>query len=133
MELKVGVKILLRNKEGKYLFILRSVIKYPTAGAKWDIPGGRINPGSTLMENLKREVGEETSLSIVGEPKLLGAQDIFGNDYHTVRLTYIGEAGGVEVMLSDEHTEYKWADLNEIESLDPMDKYLKEIIKDIKL
>lgn len=133
MELKVGVKILLRNKEGKYLFILRSVIKYPTAGAKWDIPGGRINPGSTLMENLKREVGEETSLSIVGEPKLLGAQDIFGNDYHTVRLTYIGEAGGVEVMLSDEHTEYKWVDLNEIESLDPMDKYLKEIIKDIKL
>lgn len=133
MELKVGVKILLRNEEGKYLFILRSALKYPTAGAKWDIPGGRINPGSSLMENLKREVEEETSLSIEGEPKLIGGQDIFGSDHHTVRLIYVGEASEGEVVLSDEHTEYKWIALNEIESLEPLDKYLKEIVKDIEI
>ena len=113
MELKVGVKILLRNIEGKYLFILRSALKYPTAGAKWDIPGGRINIGESLMDNLNREVGEETGLSVKGETKLLGAQDIFGNDYHTVRLTYIGEASEGNVVLSDEHTEFKWISKDE--------------------
>jgi len=52
MELQVGVKALLRNKEGKYLLIRRSSEKYPEVGAKWDIVGGRINPGETLLENL---------------------------------------------------------------------------------
>ena len=71
MELQVGVKIILQNTEGKYLMLLRSAIKYPEAGAKWEIAGGRINPGTSLLENLKREVIEETGLEVKGEPKLI--------------------------------------------------------------
>ncbi|HEA84446.1 MAG TPA: NUDIX hydrolase, partial [Candidatus Wildermuthbacteria bacterium] len=62
MELQVGVKILLQNKDGKYLLVRRSPEKYPEIEAKnsWGIVGGRIIPGSPLFENLKREVKEET-------------------------------------------------------------------------
>lgn len=131
MDLQVGVKILLKNKEGKYLVLLRSAEKYPSVGAKWEIPGGRINPGTSLIENLKREVMEETGLEITGEQQYIAAQDILKENKHIVRLTYLGEADG-EVKLSDEHTDYKWLSLEEISKIEPLDSYVKEVIKLIK-
>lgn len=60
MELQVGVKILLRNNEGKYLLVRRSSEKYPEVGHyQWDIVGGRIDPGFPLLDNLNREIKEE--------------------------------------------------------------------------
>lgn len=128
MELQVGVKILLKNNAGKYLVVRRSAVKYPTMEPKWDLVGGRINPGSSLMENLQREIMEETGLTIIGEPKLVAAQDILkGNDKHIVRITYIGEADG-EVMLSDEHTDFKWLPISDILKLSPLDSYFKKLL-----
>jgi len=128
MELQVGVKIILENKEGKFLMLLRSAIKYPEAGAKWEIGGGRINPGTPLLENLKREIKEETGLEIIGEPKLITAQDILRPHKHIVRLTYSGFADGI-VKLSDEHTEYKWLSWEELVKLEPIDPILKEVLE----
>lgn len=127
MDLQVGVKVLLKNKEGKYLVVCRSAEKYPEVGAKWDIVGGRINTGVSLLENLKREVMEETGLEIKYEPKLITAQDILKNNRHVVRLTYLGFADG-EVKLSEEATEYKWLSLEEISTLEPIDSYFKEVL-----
>lgn len=130
MELKVGVKILLRNKDGKHLILKRSAEKYPEAGLDlWDIAGGRIEPGSTLIDNLKREIKEETGLNLVGEPDLIHAQDILRViDKHVVRLTYIGDGEG-EVILSDEHDDYKWLAIDEIAKLEGLDNYLKEVLE----
>ncbi len=61
------MKILLKNKEGKYLLVRRNPKKYPEVGAKWDIVGGRIEPGSSLIENLKREIKEEVGAGIPRE------------------------------------------------------------------
>ncbi|MBI2630705.1 NUDIX domain-containing protein [Candidatus Nomurabacteria bacterium] len=127
MELQVGVKILLKNQDGKYFVVRRSASKYPEVGAKWDIVGGRINAGATLLENLKREVREETGLEIKYEPKLLTAQDILKKERHVVRLTYLGATEG-EVKLSDEHEEYKWLTLRELAGLEPMDSYFREVL-----
>jgi 8-oxo-dGTP pyrophosphatase MutT (NUDIX family) len=130
MDLQVGVKILMKNKEGNYLVLLRSAVKYPDAGAQWEIVGGRIDPGSPLLENLKREVREETGLEITGIPKLIAGQDILKSTKHIVRLTYMGEGSG-DVVLSDEHTEFKWLPLEEIKKLDPIDGYLKEVLENL--
>lgn len=130
MELQVGVKVLLKNKEGKYLVMCRSAEKYPEVGVQWEIPGGRINIETKLLENLQREVMEETGLEIVGEPKLITAQDILKQDKHVVRLTYIGQADG-EVKLSDEHSDFKWLSLGEIKNLEPIDKYFKEVLSSL--
>ena len=127
MDLQVGVKVILKNKDGKYLVIQRNADKYPETGAKWDIVGGRIDKGSSLLENLQREIMEETGLVMTSEPKLITAQDIIKTDKHVVRLTYLGEADG-EVKLSEEHSAYKWISLEEILILEPMDSYFKEVI-----
>lgn len=134
MDLQVGVKILLKNKDGKYLVVCRSAKKYPDAGRQWEIPGGRINPGTSLTENLKREVMEETGLEIKYEPKLITAQDIPrpSKNKHIVRLTYSGFADG-NVKLSDEHTEYQWLTLEEISKLDPIDEYFKDVLSHFDL
>ena len=130
MNLQVGVKILLKNKDEKYLVIRRSAEKYPKVGAKWEIAGGRIEPGTPLIENLKREVMEETGLEIKGEPELITAQDILKPEKHIVRLTYSGFADG-EVKLSDEHTDFKWVNLEEFKKLEPIDSVLKEVLKSL--
>lgn len=132
MDLQVGVKIFLKNKDGKFLILRRSPEKYSEVESHWEFAGGRINPGSILFENLKREVMEETGLEIIGEPKLITAQDIIRPHKHIVRLTYTGFADG-EVKLSDEHSEYKWLSLEDVKTLEPMDKYFKEALEKFDL
>ena len=130
MELQVGVKVLLKNSEGKYLLLMRSAEKYPEAPPKWDIVGGRIEPGVPLLENLKREVKEETDLDLEKDIQLVAAQDILRiPGRHVVRLTYIGEADG-NPKISEEHTDFKWFTIEEIKSFNDteIDRYFKEVL-----
>src|SRR3989338_7785419 len=130
MELQVGVKVLLKNPEGKYLFVRRSPIKHPGVGPKWDIVGGRIAPGSPLLDNLKREVKEEVGLDLVDEVKLVAAQDILRvPGKHVVRLTYTGTIEG-EPRIDTDHLEFKWFTLEELKSLSQaeLDSYFRELL-----
>lgn len=133
--LQVGVKILLKNKDGKYLLIRRSIEKYPevTTG-RWDIVGGRIAPGTALLDNLKREIKEETNLELIGVPKLIAAQDIIPKpDRHIVRLTYIGEAKGEIKLDTAENDQYKWYGWEELLALPDTDAYFRKLLQDDSL
>ncbi|HVY67674.1 MAG TPA: NUDIX hydrolase [Patescibacteria group bacterium] len=101
LPLQAGVKILLRSSEGKHLLLRRNPKAYPDVRPSWDIPGGRINLGLPLLENLRREVREEAGLDIVGQPALVAAQDIIRPDKHVVRLTYRGTASGWPVLMAN--------------------------------
>lgn len=128
MELQVGVKAILKNKEGKILLLKRSAEKYPEVKNPWDIVGGRIAPGTNLLENLKREIKEETGLELQSLPKLLAAQDILRvPERHVVRLTYLAEVDGLP-KLNEEHTEFGWFSLQEIKQKAMLDEFSKEII-----
>ena len=128
LQLQVGVKVLLRNKDSKYLLLHRSPEKYPEVKDPWDIVGGRINPGTYLLDNLKREIREETQLDLISEPKLIAAQDILRPDKHVVRLTYIAEIEG-EPILDEDHTDYKWFTVEEMKGLgSQLDGYFGELL-----
>jgi ADP-ribose pyrophosphatase YjhB (NUDIX family) len=129
MILQVGVKAFLKNQEGKYLLLKRSSEKYSEIKGGWDIVGGRINTGSTLVDNLRREIKEETRLEIIGEPKLLEAQDIIRNDKHVVRLSYIAETEGEPILDTSENTEYKWLTIEEMKNQENLDIYVRDILK----
>ncbi|MCX6816153.1 MAG: NUDIX domain-containing protein [Candidatus Aenigmarchaeota archaeon] len=130
MELQVGMKALLKNREGKYLLLRRSPDKYPEAALRWDIPGGRINTGDLLMDNLKREIKEETNLDLKKEPKLVAAQDILRvQDRHVIRLTYAGEIDGNPVLDTEESVDFGWFTSKEIKNLEHLDIYVKELIE----
>ena len=129
MKLQVGVKVLLQNKAGEYLLLKRSNKRYGEVSHPWDIPGGRIHPGAPLIDNLRREVAEETSLEISSEPRLVYAQDILKSpEKHVVRLTYTAETRGGPVRLDGEHTEHDWLTLNEIQNREGVDEFTHEVV-----
>ena len=128
--LQVGVKAFLENKDGKYLLLKRSAEKYKGTKGSWDIVGGRIDPGTKLLDNLKREVKEETGLEIISEPQLIYAQDIIlGTDKHVVRLTYVASTKGEPIMDTSENVEFKWLTIDEISKQEDLDIYAAEILK----
>ncbi|GAC1412605.1 MAG: hypothetical protein NVSMB66_2080 [Candidatus Doudnabacteria bacterium] len=127
MNLQVGVKALLRNKEGQFLVLHRSKEKYPEIQNRWDIVGGRIEPGTNLVDNLKREIFEETKLELKHHPMLISAQDIIKDDKHVVRLTYLSPIEG-DVVLDEEHDQFKWAGVEEIVALEGLDSYLSQLL-----
>jgi ADP-ribose pyrophosphatase YjhB (NUDIX family) len=127
--LQVGVKAFLKNKDGRYLLLKRSADKYKGTKGSWDIVGGRIDPGTRLIENLKREVLEETQLKITSEPRLIHAQDIIPNEEkHVVRLTYVADTDGDPVLDTSENIEYKWLTAEEISQHPDLDVYVQEIL-----
>ncbi|OGY82489.1 MAG: hypothetical protein A3F54_05865 [Candidatus Kerfeldbacteria bacterium RIFCSPHIGHO2_12_FULL_48_17] len=130
MQLQVGVKAILRNEEGKILLLRRSQAKYPDVkGDVWDIVGGRIEPGTPLLDNLRREIREETGLQLQGVPKLIAAQDILKNpEKHVVRLTYIAEVAAGDVRLDDDHEAYQWYTSDELRTLPGLDRYFTEVL-----
>jgi 8-oxo-dGTP pyrophosphatase MutT (NUDIX family) len=127
MNLQVGVKALLKNKGGKYLLLHRNPVKYPDVKNGWDIVGGRIDPGMPLFDNLKREVMEETKLTLEKEPRLIAAQDILRADKHVVRLTFVGEIDG-KPQLDEEHDKFGWFCKEEMHSLDGLDDFTTEVL-----
>ena len=118
MELQIGIKAFSLNEKGQILVLEKNVEGRPEHKGKWDIPGGRIEAGSSLMENLSREIFEETGLDLdlSYTPKLLKAEDIINPGAHTVRLTYWAHVKG-EVVLSHEHLSYRWISVPEIKEL----------------
>lgn len=129
MTLQVGVKAFLRNSEGKFLLVKRNAEKYGNTRGSWDIVGGRIDLGTSLLENLNREVKEETELEIVSDPRLLHAQDIFLSEKHVVRLTYSADVIGELKLDASELVEHQWLSLDEMQQQDDLDVYVKEILE----
>ncbi len=125
--LQVGVKAFLKNNEGKYLFLQRSD-KYKDIKGDWDIVGGRIHPGTPLVENLKREIKEETGLDLIGDPQIITAQDILRvHGKHIVRVSYTGNVEG-EPRIDEESTAYKWMTVAEMKAEPQLDIFVKEIL-----
>ena len=131
MILQVGVKVVLRNPEGKILLLKRSEEKYGKTAGSWDIPGGRIEIGTPLLQNLEREVLEETKLPITTVPKLIAAQDIIrGEEKHVVRLTYVAETEGEPELDYAENTEHRWVSSEELLQERDLDMYVRDLLED---
>jgi 8-oxo-dGTP diphosphatase len=128
MDLQVGVKALIQ-KGGKFLVLSRNFNTYKDIkqADSWDIPGGRIQVGAPVIENLRREIREETALELTDAPKLLCAQDILrGTEKHVVRLTFLAEVKDGEIMLDqNEHGQYRWATREELLNAKDTDQYLR--------
>ena len=129
MILEVGVKALIKNTAGKYLLLLRAAPYPGDDKCRWDVPGGRINPGEELVIALKREIEEETGLIMVDSPQIIYAQDILRViGKHTVRLTYIAKVKGKVRLDPVEHQDYVWFSIGEIKKMN-YDKYLTPVLK----
>ena len=91
----------------------------------WELPGGGLEYGETPNESLKRELKEETGLTIdVVKPAYTFTK--IRKDYQTVGIGYLASTDDDHVSISFEHTDYKWCPIDELK-----DYLCDEIYQDI--
>lgn len=114
---QLGIKALIKNSENKILLLKvnEKTLRAYTGEAYWDIPGGRIQKGSTVEETLRREVKEEIKISKIDNIKKLDM--VISNIRIPVKNDNFGLILAIytcsipensQIVLSDEHTEYAW-------------------------
>ena len=118
-------------RESQILLIMRT--KEPGAG-KWSIPGGKIEIGETLFEAAKREVLEETGISVKINKAVNTYDSIVRDEQGKIKYHYFlvyCTAGYIEgePQISDESSEVVWTELDDVDGLD-MNPVLKKIIHD---
>jgi 8-oxo-dGTP diphosphatase len=129
-KLEVGVKAFIFHNN-KVLILQRAKPYIGENFTRWDIPGGRINPGEPLQEALAREIKEETNLKITRVIKIITAQYILRDpSKHVVRITYQVECSGTVKTDPAEHSEYQWVTVAQFQKL-KHDMFLTPILKEI--
>ena len=113
----LGTKVLLCTNEEKILLLKK---QHPIKAPYWDLPGGRLQKGETLLDTLYREVEEETGF------KILDGEVPFDTIVTNIRIPTIhGEVGLILSIyrcnikssfvpqLSSEHTDFAWFSFSE--------------------
>lgn len=93
----------------EYLLLKRSPDgKYPNL---WQMVSGSIDDGEKSFETAVRELKEETQLDVEELyifPRVSEFYDFFEEDTINLVPVFVAKVGNDEVVISDEHVEYKW-------------------------
>ena len=104
----------------------------------WEIPGCKRENNEDIVDALKREVKEETGLTI-NDYKLIYVSPIFEN--HPVlkpflNIGYLCFVDNSDVIISNEHVDYKWVSVEQLVNYLDKDIYndllKKGMIKELK-
>jgi 8-oxo-dGTP diphosphatase len=114
--LEVVAAIILYGNE--ILCTLRPAGKYPYISYKFEFPGGKIEPGESRVEALKRELKEELDMDVNIEEK-----DYFmsvTHKYPDFEITMHGYICRVKTknLTRKEHIDHKWLTKDQLLSLD---------------
>ena len=119
-----GVILYRINKDMKREYL---IIRH--RGGHWDMPKGKLEPGETIRQAALRELAEETGITEVTiDPDFQAScsydiRDSSDNQVHKEVFFFLGHAEDNQpVVLSEEHTEYVWAT---VEQCDKQLTYIK--------
>lgn len=113
----VGVCAQIINSNKEVLLIQRAANDW-CAGV-WEMPGGGKESNESLIPCLRREVKEETGLTITSEPQFIGYFDFRHNENALPKRKFcfqiLATAGNVQ--LSHDHSNYSYFSLAQIQAL----------------
>lgn len=82
----------------------------------WDVPGGKLEQGDTLLEAITREIKEESGMQLEKIIAVLSSSKFQGQAADNpiiFRNIYLVKAQG-NVVISTEHQEFKWIEAGEL-------------------
>lgn len=122
----VGIKALILNDKNEILILKANpALLKNNQSAYWDIPGGRIKNGDSPEDTLKKELEEEIGVNAknidiikpfdacISKMKMTENKEGIG----FALFAYICNIHTDNIKLSEEHTEYKWASIDEAKKL----------------
>ena len=120
---KVTQNAVIKNDAGSIL-----ILKHTTGN--WLLPGGKINKGENSIEGLSREINEETGIKDFKINKILDVNSWIENDKGSYVVTFLINIPKMQdVKLSDEHIEYAWVGLNDLDNYQFWHEDIKKRIK----
>ena len=125
-------RCLVKDEEERILFIKRE-LSCGWAGGRWEFPGGKMDKGQDVSQAMEREVAEETGLVVELESPVVFMDSRIVKEGKYRVLTYVLLVGkakliGGKVILSEEHTDYKWLAKNKALDLDLTEETRKALI-----
>ena len=115
----------LMENDGKILLALRRAGKH--MGPKWELPGGKVDPGEDPKQTLRRELKEELGIETeIGQ--YLGSTRFRAGRLHLKILLYrVSHTAGLFELR--EHEAIRWVEPRQIEGYDLVDSDRKLIRK----
>lgn len=113
----LGIKGLIRNAKGEVLLLqVNPAHLHNERSNYWDLPGGRVQQGDSVLKTLERELAEETGITTFTNPEQVGMvlsnlRIPLGNDTSAGLILAIFAcdiADDATITLSEEHTNYGW-------------------------
>ncbi len=111
-------KCIIVSRDGKVLTLKRAADDR-SRGGSWDLPGGGYEQGEFVLDAIKREVSEESGLTVSSLSPIYVTNQIdvkvgFFQGSNVFGICYVSRNWSGEVQLSEEHTEYRWVSPEEL-------------------
>ena len=104
------------KNENDEILILKRHPKSRTDPEMWELPGGKVEKGEFFDDALVREIKEETDLDVEVGDFAEAVQNDYSHNRTVQLIMYLDNVRG-DVKISDEHTDWMWADLEKIKTL----------------
>lgn len=99
------------------------------------MPGGDLDYGEDPWNAIKREIKEESGLTVEGLKLLdVEAHVVANEDRYWITLAYVCKAASDKVILSYEHDDFKWvtpSEFLELESAPKLIRFVKTYLRNI--
>ena len=110
------VRGIIKNGSGEILIVKRHP-KSKTDPEMWELPGGKVERGEFFADALVREIKEETNLDVEIGDFCEAVQNDYSHKRTVQLMMYLINVKG-EVKISEEHTEFMWASIEKIKTLE---------------
>jgi 8-oxo-dGTP diphosphatase len=109
---EVSNYVIIFNNKLEILMVKSSLSNVKISG-KWGFPGGHVKYGESMEEAINREVEEEVNISI--KEIIPVASKVIDR---TLTFIFCAKYFSGEIKLSDEHSDFKWVKISEMDNLD---------------